>query len=939
MRSAGFQEKLEKTLLVCRNEWGSLVWLMVLNFILGTGFVIAFSVVNAIFIWRIGFQGLPITFIIAALVMLPYFTIYTQMENRFNRMWILIISFIVYGALLAISATELIKQPDNTILIYVVYVLSTCILLLTNVQFWSFANFVYHPRQGKRLFPLIGFGGTLGVIIFGFNMQNLVSRFGSEKLIYLWAGTFLISAFFVFLIFRYVNFPAKSKPACAVSLKDVLLSSFKVINKVPVMSVISAIVFLISFVSFILYFQFNRAVGETLVTELSNRIQTQPSLFEYKFAGYVGTFHAVLYLAIILVYQIFFTSRIISGMGIVNSLYIQPALLAIPVIFTIIRPDYEKMLQVGYFINVLCLATFFRTASESIYGSVPEQQREEAMCFIKIIVTPFSLGLSGLLLVWLVKMFPDRIMLALNILIPITLILWVFSIKKLKKLFIETLFNNFAAGRKSQELGSLLSFSKMKSSASLEILRRVMAKGSKKMKIFALELAGEMKLSILTDEILEFVKSDDEVIRIAAFNALGTIGDKKLYSTLMKTYKDQDSKLRIILMENLEKINSDSFNINAPFLLNEEEDDRVAGFLLEVIWKKKPLNVEQEHRLTKLFDSKDEEALLYGVRCLSMDKEGKYRNKLLELMEKGSPNIQQAAVKSVSDLKIEEAIPMLINLLGSGSEKVADEASNALVNLGEKAASATWETINDNDSVNLTRRKLMVVASNFNKKNLMLLIENAGKFSPEALVPPLSLISRNLPSYTKFEGNEKQLIENLVESVEKEIRDNYSAAFSLLQDKKSKVFGLLGAFLEERNNLLKRIILICLHLLNPKRRILTIMDNIFSGDERKKNIALEAFENIFPEYRTRFIPLFEKETLEEEINYISDLFSLTTKGPEMVLKILDRNPNELMHAWVLYAAGELGIDSWREDMEKETKSPDPVISEHAKLGLAILNGG
>ena len=32
-------------------------------------------------------------------------------------------------------------------------------------QFWAFANDLYTPEQGKRLFAIVGFGGTLALII------------------------------------------------------------------------------------------------------------------------------------------------------------------------------------------------------------------------------------------------------------------------------------------------------------------------------------------------------------------------------------------------------------------------------------------------------------------------------------------------------------------------------------------------------------------------------------------------------------------------------------------------------------------------------------------------------------------------------------------------------------------------------------------------------
>ena len=35
---------------------------------------------------------------------------------------------------------------------------------LVVAQFWSFANDIYLPDQGKRLFPLVGFGASSGAV-------------------------------------------------------------------------------------------------------------------------------------------------------------------------------------------------------------------------------------------------------------------------------------------------------------------------------------------------------------------------------------------------------------------------------------------------------------------------------------------------------------------------------------------------------------------------------------------------------------------------------------------------------------------------------------------------------------------------------------------------------------------------------------------------------
>src|SRR6185312_8677425 len=50
--------------------------------------------------------------------------------------------------------------------------------LMIIAQFWSFANDLYTPEQGKRLFAIVGFGGSVGAIGGALIASSLISRVG-----------------------------------------------------------------------------------------------------------------------------------------------------------------------------------------------------------------------------------------------------------------------------------------------------------------------------------------------------------------------------------------------------------------------------------------------------------------------------------------------------------------------------------------------------------------------------------------------------------------------------------------------------------------------------------------------------------------------------------------------------------------------------------------
>ena len=59
-------------------------------------------------------------------------------------------------------------------------------------QFWSFANDLYTPDQGKRLFAIVGFGGSLGAMAGSSITSVLIARLGEFKMMLISAGILLI---------------------------------------------------------------------------------------------------------------------------------------------------------------------------------------------------------------------------------------------------------------------------------------------------------------------------------------------------------------------------------------------------------------------------------------------------------------------------------------------------------------------------------------------------------------------------------------------------------------------------------------------------------------------------------------------------------------------------------------------------------------------------
>jgi hypothetical protein len=363
----------------------------------------------------------------------------------------------------------------------------------------------------------------------------------------------------------------------------------------------------------------------------------------------------------------------------------------------------------------------------------------------------------------------------------------------------------------------------------------------------------------------------------------------------------------------------------------------IAGFLIGHIWKKRSLDVEQQARLQKLFISDDEKARAYAARCLAMDRDGKFKWDLAALLKDPSPEILRESVTSAGILKSEEAIPNLIELLDHPNEMVCKRTAESLVKIGKAAADAVRESLVDDDPPFLNETKLNIITRVGGHWELDYLIQCASTLPPEVVDKSFVHIANVFPHDKRLSREQQKLVQELVDVTEIRILDYLRAACSLLSYGDYVLSGTLSALLTDRIVSLKKIILCGLHLLNPEERILKIMENIFSGDTRKKNIAVEALENVLPAgYRKTIIPLFDKDTLHDEITCVRELFEEKDKNMEDILKIINRCPDEWLKAWIYYAAGKMGLKSWREELEFYALSENPLIAEHAGLGLSYL---
>ena len=180
-----------KFLKIKEGELKPLIFLFALFFCIVSISITGSSVRDTFFLINFDKSYLPVMYILIAVCMAWIISIYKKLTSDKNPISIIATSnFIFFIPILYL------KFNLNGILIPIFYIWIEVITVLSILQFWILAGDVFNPRQAKRLFTLIGAGGSFSGISIGYIIKPYVTYFGTENLLY------LTMVFIFFSIFR-----------------------------------------------------------------------------------------------------------------------------------------------------------------------------------------------------------------------------------------------------------------------------------------------------------------------------------------------------------------------------------------------------------------------------------------------------------------------------------------------------------------------------------------------------------------------------------------------------------------------------------------------------------------------------------------------------------------------------------------------------------------
>ena len=191
-------------------------------------------------------------------------------------------------------------------------------------QFWSFANDLYTPEQGKRLFAILGFGASAGAVFGATSVKGLIAPLGLMGSLLVAGAVLLVSLVFT----NWVDARASDRrPAVAKQAEEPMgdENPYRLVFGRRYLLLIALLILLLNWVNSTGEYILGKVVSEAARAAAAATPGAPAGFVNDSIGRFYGDFYGVVNAASLVV-QLFLVSRILKYIG------VRAALLILPVI-------------------------------------------------------------------------------------------------------------------------------------------------------------------------------------------------------------------------------------------------------------------------------------------------------------------------------------------------------------------------------------------------------------------------------------------------------------------------------------------------------------------------------------------------------------------------------------------------------------------------------
>ncbi|RNI27248.1 hypothetical protein EFA69_13900 [Rufibacter immobilis] len=420
--------------------------LFVVQFFLGVATAFLFTSTLAMFLHAFEVREIPRVYILSAGLLLVANAFYARLEARLpaKRLLQTIILFSTFSILFTWAGVSFLAAEWLPL---VLSAWNMVVYMLVGYAFWGMAAIIFNVRESKRLFSVVG-AGDIPAKLMGYTAVSVLAPLlGVENLLWFSIAGFVLAYYFLKKLehqaisghgHSHSDDPHHSHHHAHGSAHGGGEKSF--ISRYFQNRLIFAIT-LFSLAAFTVY----SLIDYTLLAEVKSRFTSSPDL-----ATFIGVFFAVGRVLAMLI-KLLFSSRVISRLGLTNSLLIAPVVLLAISAFMLIPGESEKTILYTFGVMVL-LSEVLKSAVQEpaffvLFQPLDPHSRLKGHLVSKGYTMPIALLVTGVFLA-VYKNFSGG-SIAITVVCQILaglIILWIATVYLIKKEYVRSLVQALRKG-------------------------------------------------------------------------------------------------------------------------------------------------------------------------------------------------------------------------------------------------------------------------------------------------------------------------------------------------------------------------------------------------------------------------------------------------------------------------------------------------------------
>ncbi len=885
--------------------------------------VVGRSIRDALYLAHRPAKGLAGMYVLSSIVIVAVSWLYGRIADRVPRGTLNAASALVCALFCAISWV-LLGAGTGDWIYPALYIFVEAMGSLVVIQFWTMANDVFHAREAKRLFGLIGGGGTLANVIFGLLVAKYAKQIGASNLLWLMVAQLILCALLAKAAAKLASTApliqrgggSTTRPKGSLLTKAGLISVFGSKHLALVAGIAAVSAATVTVVDF----QFKIAAAEVLQQD--------------ELAGYFGKFYGICG-GIALAVQLWVTGRVLERFGILASLLPLPTGLALGSLFSAAVP------APGLFVQSLAKGsdTIFRytindASMQLLYVPVQPHVRGRAKAFIDGILKPSAIALTGGVLYFYKQSGGAHRSLTLPVLTGV--VLWVVLLVQARGEYVKSLVESLERRHLDLSATPLAGHNE----ATARALRAALH-GDPATALHAITLVQHAGgASEFASDLRQLLWSPDPRVRAASVEWLGTFRVEAALAEMRALLEDPDPEVRASALGAVCAIElENSVATVMPFLDPKKAPEAIvraaaavalirhAG-LDGVLAAAEPLKA-----LLAAQDPQDRAAAADALGNIGV--RGFYRP-LLSFLRDPDAMVCRRAIAAAGKLKTPELIAPLIDAFRRRETTL--EAASALAAFGPGIEQQLGATLNNETAPVECRRGVAMVLGRLGTR------EAATALTSALLTPAGSVRRAAARALSRLARRNRVPLDT--PKVETAVRAELAGARLALAalkrlglplpeaGKPPKTQGELLALslLEERDGRLLQVLTL-LEVLLPQVRLDVVAENLRSESAAARGNAIEVLDNALPEPWKRMVM-----AALDEVKRRSDLVLPDPRPPPELTEALARSESgEWVAAcavrWAHEPSAGLDLERLTPALQAALGADTPPLREAAAVAL------